>query len=43
MRKNYITILIAGASMLTGVAFAQETDTDQAPAQTPAEIGRAHV
>jgi Putative beta-barrel porin-2, OmpL-like. bbp2 len=37
MRKTCITILIAGASMLIGVAGAQpsSTDTDQAPVQTP--------
>ena len=38
MRKTCITVLIAGASMLIGVAAAQppSTNTEQAPAQTPA-------
>lgn len=38
MRKTCITVLIAGASMLIGVAAAQpsSTDTGQAPVQTPA-------
>jgi Putative beta-barrel porin-2, OmpL-like. bbp2 len=38
MRNVCLTVLIAGASMLIGVAAAQPSsgDTDQAPAQTPA-------